>query len=82
MGEDNPNYLHNVISMNVINHYRKRKTFLHNEWNNKNTQKSLLEIHCCLDKFSSIIFQSNRLNNHQKVLLTNVINFLDNEKKI
>ena len=41
----------------------------------------MLEIRCCLDKFSSIIFQSNRLNNHQKVLLTNVVNFLDNEKK-
>ena len=81
IGEDNPNYFDHVISNNVINHYRKIKNFLHKEWKDKNKQKSLLEIRGCLDKFSSIIFQINRLNKHQKVLLTNVVNFLDNEKK-
>jgi hypothetical protein len=69
IGEDNPNYFDHVISNNVINHYRKIKNFLHKEWKDKNKQKSLLEIRGCLDKFSSIIFQINRLNNHQNGLL-------------
>lgn len=81
VGEDNPNYFDIVLSDSVINHYRKIKEFLSNEWKNKDKQKSLLEIRGCIDKFSSIIFQIDRLYNQQKVLLNNVVNFLDNEKK-
>ena len=40
VGEDNPNYFDNVLSIYVINHYRKIKNFLHNEWNNKKKQKT------------------------------------------
>ena len=81
VGEDNPNYFDIVLSDSVINHYRKIKEFLSNEWKNKDKQKSLLEIRGCIDKFSSIIFQIDRLYNQQKVLLNNVVNFLDNEKR-
>ena len=81
IGEENPSYFDHVISENVINHYRKIKEFLRIEWKNKDKQKSLLEIRGCLDKFSSVIFQINRLNIHQKVLLKNVENFLDKEQK-
>ena len=35
---------------------KQKKKFLYNEWNNKDKQKSLLEIRSCPDKFSSIIF--------------------------
>jgi hypothetical protein len=55
---------------------------LYDEWKNKDKQKSLLEIRGCLDKFSSIIFQINRLYNHQKILLQNLVNFLDSEKRV
>ena len=81
IGEDNPNYFDHVISNNVINLYRKIKDFLRIEWRNEDKKKTLLELRGCLDKFSSIIFQISRLYNHQKVLLNNVVNFLDNEKK-
>ena len=81
IGEDNPNYFNNVISDNAIAHYRKVKDYSRVEWKNKDKQKSLLEIRGCLDKFSSVIFQINRLDFHQKVLLKNVENFLDKEQK-
>ncbi len=69
IGEDNPNYFNNVISDNAIALYRKVKDYSRVEWKNKDKQKSLLEIRGCLDKFSSVIFQINRLDFHQKVLL-------------
>jgi hypothetical protein len=81
VGKDNPSYFDIIFSDKAINHYTKIKKFLHDEWKNQDKQKSLLEICGCLDKFSSIIFQINRLYTHQKVLLKNVANFLDNEQK-
>ena len=81
VGEDNPNYFDPILSDKVINHYRKMKKFLHDEWKNENKKKSLLEIRGCLDKFSSVIFQINRLYTHQKILLDNVVNFLDKDEK-
>ena len=64
IGEDNPNYFDIVLSDNLICLYRKIKEFLRIEWKNEDKQRSLLELRGCLDKFSSIIFQINRLYNH------------------
>ena len=81
VGEDNPNYFDIVLSDSVINHYRKIKEFLCNEWKNKD-KTEIIVTNTGLYLYSSlIIFQIDRLYNQQKVLLNNVVNFLDNEKK-
>jgi hypothetical protein len=81
-GESHPNYFEMTLSEDVIEHYRKIKDYLRIEWKNEEKRRSLLEIRGCLAKFSAVIMQIDRLYNHQKILLKNLGNFVDNDAKM
>src|SRR5574339_372642 len=60
-----------ILSDKVKEKYREIKKYLTSEWKNAEKQHSLLEISGCLDKFSSVILQINRLYYHQINLIKN-----------